>query len=91
MNSIRRLKLHKLTHCYQEMNPDETLMNRSDETNAFRFVHFPEMRFVIGTDKNVQQINFATIENDGIELVLQTIDETIFRTLNCKRLNEEYD
>jgi hypothetical protein len=30
--------------------------------------------FLIGTYKNVEQMNLATIEDGGIELVLQTIN-----------------
>jgi hypothetical protein len=30
-----------------------------------------EMGFVIGTDKNVEQMNLVTMEDDGFELVLQ--------------------
>lgn len=86
----KRENLLELVHG-SSMNLDESLINRSKDKSAFHFVHFPEMGFVIGTDKNVELMNLEMIEADDIELVLQTIDATYFRTPNCKKLNDDYD
>jgi DNA mismatch repair ATPase MutS len=66
----KRENLYELTHSYKAMSPDETLMNRSDDQNSFHFVHFPEMGFVIGTEKSAKTLKLEAMENDGIELVL---------------------
>lgn len=87
----KREILHDLKHSYNEMTPDDSLISRSDERNAFHFVHFKELGFVIGTEKNVEQMKLDSMESEGIELVLQTVDTTYFRTPKCKQLNDEFE
>lgn len=87
----KREKLMELTTDFLEMDPDQTLVTISDQQNAFRFRRFPEMGFVIGTELKADEMNLASMQSEGIELVLQTIDATYFRTPNCILLNDEYE
>jgi DNA mismatch repair protein MSH5 len=76
---------------FNEMSVDEALKKVNNSEDAFQFAYFPEMGFVIGTRLNLEQLNLQSIEVDGIELLLNTVDSRIFRTQSCKTLNEEYE
>lgn len=83
--------LKAFVESFNGMQPDEPLKKINDTENAFQFAYFPEMGFVIGTRLNLNQLNLESIELNGIELLLSTVDSRIFRTPNCRILNEEYE
>ena len=87
----KRNKLEEMKETCKEMSPDESLMLLNGGENVFHFVHFPELGFVIGTEKNLEEMNLDSMQSERIELVLQTVDASYFRTPNCKVLNDEYD
>lgn len=87
----KRESLKEMTTTFMAMEPDESLANLATKENAFGFVYFPEMGFVIGTGVKVDEMNLPAMESEEFELVLQTMDATYFRTPNCKQLNEEYE
>lgn len=87
----KKEELKEMTVNFMQMNPDEILLNINGVENAFHFIHFIEMGFVIGTEVNPETLNLQTMLTEEIELVLQTIDATYFRTPKCKQLNDEYE
>lgn len=70
---------------------DETLKKLNATENAFHFVHFPEMGFVIGSELKIEDLNLKSIQEDAIELVLQTVDAVYLRTPNCCKMNKDYE
>lgn len=90
----KRENLAELKQNYLEMDPDQSLSAfscNSDQPTSFRFQHFPEMGFVIGTELKPEDLDLSSMAREGVELVLQTIDATYFRTTACKQLNDEYE
>lgn len=87
----KRNNLEEMKHTWMQMSPDDSLMLLNGDENVFHFVYFPEMGFAIGTEKNVEEMNLDNIQQDGIELIFQTVDSTFFRTPKCKILNDEYE
>lgn len=83
--------LHDLTVDFMNLEPDNSLSTLGVDLCEFQFVHFPEMDFVIGTKKKLEELNIQTIKQHNIELLLSTNDSTYFRTPNCKRLNDQYE
>lgn len=87
----KREALKDFLENFNGMVPDEALKKVNDLEGAFQYAYFPEMGFVIGTRLNLEELNLQSIEDDGIELLLNTVDSRIFRTPNCKTINEEYE
>jgi DNA mismatch repair protein MSH5 len=86
----KRESLKDLINNQNGMELDESLRKLNDTENVFRFVHFPEMGFVVGSELRADDLNLNTMQEDGIELVLQTVDATYLRTPNCSKMNDEY-
>lgn len=87
----KRDYLKNLTETFNEMKTDESLTRLSTAPNSFHFVYFPETGFVVGTTLQVDQLNLTSMNDDDIDIVLQTNDAIYFKTPNSNVLNEEYD
>lgn len=70
---------------------EDGLKRICDMEEAFHLLHFSEIGFVFGTDLKMEDLNLEGLENDQIELVLQTVDAIYFRTFFCKELNLQYE
>lgn len=86
----KRNHLREMVEECNGMALDESLVSVNDDQTAFRFVHFPELGFVVGTYLDPEEMNLQGSETDGIHLVLQTLEATYLRTPNCLKLNEAY-
>jgi len=87
----KRANLKSMMEDQSEFGLDESLKKMNSTENAFRYTHFPEMGFVIGSDLPIERMDLDSIEENGIEIVLQTVDAVYFRTPNSRALNEDYD
>lgn len=87
----KRENLEEMKRSYMELTPDDSLQRLSETRDAFHFVHFPEMGFVVGMAIKAEELNLNLIRDDGFELILQTANATYFRTENSKKLNVEYE
>lgn len=87
----KKASLTEFIENFNGMVVDEALQKINNSENAFQFAYFPEMGFVIGTRLELEQLNLQDIAEDGIELLLNTVECRLFRTPNCKLLNEHYE
>lgn len=88
----KRNNLEEMKQTSLQMSPDDSLMVLlNGGENIFHFVHFPEMGFVLGTEKNLEDLNLDNMQGEGIELILQTVDASYFRTPKCTILNNEHE
>ncbi|CRL02391.1 CLUMA_CG015182, isoform A [Clunio marinus] len=87
----KRESLEDMKINFMQMGLDKTLTTINNQTDAWNFVHFREMGFVIGTKLQIEDMNIEMMIQNKIELVLKTVGVTYFRSPNCKILNAEYE
>lgn len=89
---VKRENLEEMKQSFLELTPDDELQLLSDAQDAFHFGYFPEMGFVVGTAKSIEELDLESLQHDGTtELILTTVEASYFRTKNSKKLNDEYE
>lgn len=71
---MKKQSFEELLNNFDGKKLDDALIKISTDEDAFQFTHFPEIGFVAVTALKIEQLNFSTIDEDGIELVLSTVD-----------------
>lgn len=83
--------IEELTINFMNMELDASLAHLRADSNAFQYVHYPEVGFVIATELKVDDLNAQFMQENDIELVLTTTEASYLRTPNCETLNKQYE
>lgn len=76
----KKESVNLLLNNFNGIQLDGDLLKISSVVDAWQFIHFPEIGFVVGTALKLEQLNLQSIENDDIELILNTVEARYFFT-----------
>ena len=87
----KRKMIEELIETQMNMELDESLSQVNTNPDAFHFVYYPEVGFVIATELKPEEMNLNAMQENNIEVILKTVDAAFLRTPNCQKLNNEYE
>lgn len=87
----KREKLTEMIENQLNLGLDDCLGRLTSRPNAFMYKHFPETGFVIATGLKAEELDLQMLADNGMELILTTVDALYIRTPNCHKLNNSYE